>query len=161
MEKAKLTIGEKIVEIDIVIGTENDRAIDISALRRDAGVITLDNGYQNTGSCKSAITYVNGEKGILRYRGYKAAELAMKSTPLEVAHLLMYGELPTCEQLNIFKERIADYSYLHKDMVKFFDIVPPTAHPMAILSSAVNSLAMYFPSFYVEDNTSDTFNIMA
>lgn len=161
MAKAELKIGEKIIEMDIAEGTENDRAIDISNLRRDLGLITLDNGYQNTSSCKSAITYVNGEKGILRYRGYPAAELADKSTPLEVAYLLVYGELPTCEQLNIFKERIADYSYLHKDMVKFFDFVPPTAHPMAILSSAVNSLAMYFPSFYVENNTSDTFNIMA
>ena len=120
MEKVEIKIGEKIIEMDIIKGTENDRAIDISSLRKNGGVVTLDPGFQNTGSCKSAITYVNGEKGILRYRGYPVSALAEKSTPVEVAYLLVYGELPTCEQLKMFKERIADYSYLHKDMVKFF-----------------------------------------
>lgn len=161
MENIDLKIGDKLYEIPLITGTEGEKAIDISSLRKNTGVITLDTGFQNTGSCKSAITFIDGEKGVLRYRGYPVEELGQKSTFLEVAYLLIYGELPTKEELLVYKNSIADYSYLHHGMINFFDNIPNTAHPMAILSSAINSFAMYFPSYYVEDNNPETFDIMA
>lgn len=147
--------------LPVLTGTEGEEAIDISALKKNTGLTTLDIGYQNTGSCKSAITYIDGDKGVLRYRGYSIEELGKKSTPMEVAYLLIYGELPTEEELKNFRNRISDYSYLHPDMLSFFENIPKTAHPMAILSSAINSFSMYFPSFYADDNNPETFDIMS
>ncbi len=161
MEKLELKYNDKVFELPVIKGTEGDKAVDISNLRKNTGLITFDNGYQNTAAYKSGITFIDGEKGILRYRGYSVAELANKSIPLEVAYLLIYGELPTLEQLTIFRTRIADYSYLHKDMIRFFDTIPTTAHPMSILSTTINSFAMYFNNFYVEDSNSETFDVMA
>lgn len=161
MSKIELKIEDKSYEFPLLEGTEGEKAIDISSLRKNTSCITLDTGFQNTGSCKSRITFIDGEKGVLRYRGYPIEELGKKSTPLEVSYLLVYGELPTEEQLHSFRSKIADYSYLHPGMLSFFDNIPSTAHPMAILSSAINSFSMYFPNFYVEDNNTETFDIMA
>mgnify|MGYP000973308451 CR=1 FL=1 len=151
MEKIEIKVEEKTIKMPVINGNEGEKAIDISQLRKEAGFITFDPGYQNTASCKSAITYVDGEKGILRYRGYPIEELGKKSTPLEVAYLLIYGKLPLEKELTDFRNRIADYSYLHPGMLSFFDNIPSTAHPMAILSSAINSFSMYFSNFYTEE----------
>lgn len=160
MSEAELKLGEKSYRLSIVEGPEKEKGIDISTLRSDTGYITLDPGYQNTGACTSAITFIDGEKGILRYRGYPIEELGQKASALEVAHLLIYGELPTQEQLKVFTDRVEDNSLIHENMLHFFQGLPSTAHPMAILSSTVNSLAIHYPTFYVDDNDSETFNIM-
>ncbi len=161
MENVELKVENKVIKLPVIKGNEGESAIDISQLRKETGMVTFDPGYQNTASCKSAITYIDGENGILRYRGYPIEELGKKSTPLEVAYLLIYGKLPLEKELNDFRNRISDYSYLHPGMLSFFDNIPSTAHPMAILSSAINSFSMYFSNFYTEDNNIETFDIMA
>lgn len=145
METAKLELLGKTYEIPIVIGTENEHAINISKLRDQSGFITLDTGYKNTGSTQSAITYLDGEKGILRYRGYAIEELAEKSTFLEVAYLLIYGELPTQEELDVFVSGITHHSLIHEDMRKFFEGFPSKAHPMGVLASMVCALSTFYP----------------
>ena len=160
METVELTIGEKKHILPLVTGTEGEKAINISALRATTGCITLDSGYQNTGSCKSAITFLDGENGILRYRGYPIEELGAFSTVLEVAHLLIYGELPTQDRLKEFTSLVEDNSLIHENMLNFFKGLPPTAHPMAILSSTINSLAIYYPNFYIEDSSPELFDTM-
>ena len=115
------------------------------ALRKSTGAITYDPGYGNTGSCKSAITFINGEKGILRYRGYSIEELAEKARFVEVCYLLIYGELPDAAQYAEFSDRLTRHTLIHEDMKKFFEGYSPTAHPMAILSSMVASLSAYYP----------------
>jgi citrate synthase len=160
MSNAELHVDQKVYQLPVVVGTEGEKGVDISSLRADIGYITLDPGYQNTGSCKSAITFIDGEKGILRYRGYPIEQLGQKASALEVAYLLIYGELPTEEQLRLFAHRVEDNSLIHENMLHFFQGLPSTAHPMAILSSTVNSLAIHYPTFYVDDNDGDTFNIM-
>jgi len=143
-EKAKLEYNGTVVELPVVEGTEQEKAIDISNLRADTGLITLDNGYMNTGSCQSDITFIDGEKGILRYRGIDIEALAERSTFVEVCYLLIYGELPTKEQMDDFSEGLTRHSLLHEDMIHFFAGYPSTAHPMAILSSMTCSLAAYY-----------------
>jgi citrate synthase len=143
-EKAKLEYNGTVVELPVVEGTEQEKAIDISNLRADTGLITLDNGYVNTGSCQSDITFIDGEKGILRYRGIDIEALAERSTFVEVCYLLIYGELPTKEQMDDFSEGLTRHSLLHEDMIHFFAGYPSTAHPMAILSSMTCSLAAYY-----------------
>jgi citrate synthase len=160
MAEAELRLNDQSVHLPIVIGTENEKGLDISSLRNDTGYITLDPGYQNTGACKSAITFVDGEKGVLRYRGYPIEQLGQSASTLEVAYLLIYGELPTEDHLKLFKRRIEDNSLIHENMLHFFQGLPSTAHPMAILSSTVNSLAIHYPTFYVDDNNGETFNVM-
>ena len=132
------------MELPVVEGTEQEKAVDISNLRADTGLITLDNGYMNTGSCQSDITFIDGEKGILRYRGIDIEALAERSTFVEVCYLLIYGELPTKEQMDDFSEGLTRHSLLHEDMIHFFAGYPSTAHPMAILSSMTCSLAAYY-----------------
>ncbi len=132
------------IELPIVTGTENERAIDISQLRAKTGYITLDHGYANTGSCFSAITYLDGEAGILRYRGIPIEELAEHSTFVEVSYLLIYGELPTKEQLESFSETLVRHTLIHEDMKRFYDGFPRDAHPMAILSSCVSALYTFY-----------------
>ncbi|MDH4122194.1 MAG: citrate synthase [Deltaproteobacteria bacterium] len=143
-DKAKLDVGGKTVELPLVVGSEKEVGIDISALRQATGAITLDYGYGNTGSCESAITFLDGEEGILRYRGYPIEDLAEKSSFLEVSYLLIYGELPTPQQMKDFNRNIARHSLLHEDMKNIFQAFPPDAHPMAILGSVVCALSTYY-----------------
>ena len=142
---AKLIIDGKTFELPIIEGSEGERAIDISNLRKETGLITLDPGYANTGSCVSSITFMDGEKGILRYRGIPVEQLAEHSSFRETAYLLINGELPTKEELNRFSEMLNDHSLVHEDMRSFFENFPRRAHPMGILSSMVNGLRAFYP----------------
>jgi citrate synthase len=153
MTTARLIVGDQEYELPIVDGVEGDRAVDISNLRSMSGLITLDNGFSSTGSCVSKITFINGEKGILRYRGYPIEQLAEQAEFTEVAWLLLHGELPNKSQLAEFNDRLTYHSMIHEDMKKFFEGYPPAAHPMSILSSMVASLSTYYP--VVEDKDVD------
>ncbi len=143
---AELKVEGKTYKFPVIVGTEGEKAIDIRKLRDDTGYITLDSGYGNTGSCLSAITFIDGEKGILRYRGVPIQELAEKSTFVETAYLLIYGNLPTKIELEKFSQGLTRHSLIHEDMLHFYDGYPSTAHPMAILSSMVCSLSAYYPN---------------
>lgn len=143
-QTAKLTIGEKSLSMPILVGTENDRAIDISKLLKDLGHITLDEGYANTGATTSSITYLDGDRGILRYRGYPIESLAEHCDFLETSYLLIYGELPNRQQLDTFKDAIRHHTMLHEDMKSFYNGFPRDAHPMAILSSVVSALSTFY-----------------
>ena len=142
---AKLIFEGKEYEFPIVVGTENEKAINIEKLRALTGLVTLDSGYKNTGSCKSAITFLDGEKGILRYRGYNIEELAAKAEFLEVAYLLIFGELPTAEEYDDFKKTIHKYTLVHEDMRRIMDGFPRSAHPMGVLASATSALTAFNP----------------
>ncbi len=142
---AKIIIDGKTYEFPIIEGTMGEKAIDISKLRETTGHITLDSGYANTGSCQSAITFLDGEKGILRYRGIPVEELAEKSTFVETAFLLIYGHLPAEKELQSFSKGLTRYSMIHEDMKQFFNGYPSSGHPMGILSAMVGSLAAYYP----------------
>lgn len=144
-QKAILTIEGKTFELPIITGSEGERAIDISALRNITGLITFDPGYANTGSCKSAITYMDGENGILRYRGIPIEQLAEKSTFVETSYLLINGRLPGQKELNRFSVMLNDTSLVHEDMRHFFANFPRSSHPMGILSSMVNALRAFYP----------------
>jgi citrate synthase len=144
-EKVELKIEGKVMELPVVVGTENEKGIDIGKLRGQTGYVTLDPAYMNTASTKSAITFLDGEKGILRYRGIPIEELAERSKFTEVAYLLIYGKLPNTKELAAFSEQLTRHSMLHEDMKRFFDGYPGTAHPMAILSSMVCSLSSFYP----------------
>jgi citrate synthase len=141
----ELKIDQKIVEVPVVVGTENEHAIDIGKLRAQTGYVTLDPAYMNTASTKSAITFLDGEQGILRYRGISIEDLAEKSTFVEVSYLLIYGHLPTKTELAKFSEELTRHSMIHEDMKRFYDGYPGTAHPMAILSAMVLSLSSFYP----------------
>ncbi len=146
-EKATIGINGKTYEFPIIKGTENELAIDISSLRSSTdGVITLDPGYKNTGSCESAITFLDGEKGILRYRGYSIEELADKADFLEVAYLLIFGELPNKEELEKFHSDIKKQSVVDEDVKKILDAFPKSAHPMGVLSSLTSALTAFNPT---------------
>ncbi len=142
---ATLTVEGKSYTLPIITGTEGDKAIDISGLLQETGYMTLDSGYKNTGSCTSAITYLDGTNGILRYRGYAIEELAEKCLFIEVAYLLIHGHLPTRTEFDNFKYLLRRFALLHEDMIHFFDHFPPNAPPMSILSVMVNSLCNYYP----------------
>jgi citrate synthase len=141
----KLAYMGQTFELPVVEGTEGEKAIDISELRRKTGLITLDSGYANTGSCTSAITLVDGEKGILRYRGIPVEELAAHATFKETAYLLINGRLPNREELTRFSVLLNDHSLVHEDMRDFFSNFPRASHPMGILSSMVNTLRSFYP----------------
>lgn len=145
-QKASISFEGKTHEFPVVKGTENELAIDIKTLRSDMGLITLDPGYKNTGSCESAITFLDGEKGILRYRGYPIEELAEKADFLEVAYLLIFGELPDVEQLEKFHADIKAESHVDEEMKKILDGFPKSAHPMGVLSSLTSALIAFNPS---------------
>src|SRR5262245_59601784 len=149
---ATLRIGDKSVELPVVTGTENEQAVDISDLRAKTGWITLDDSYGNTGSCLSSITFIDGEKGILRYRGYPIEELAEKSTFVETAYLIIFGEPPTAEQLQEFRRLLTEHEFIHEDMRHHFEGFPPNAHPMAILSAMINAVSCFEPEFMEPDN---------
>ncbi len=144
-KKAELHYDGKVYELPIIEGTENETAIDISKLRQDAGIITLDKGFKNTGSTESAITFLDGEKGILRYRGYSIEDLAENASFLEVAFLLIYGELPNSEELYNFQEEVSKHTLVHEDVRAILDGFPSKSHPMGVLSSLVSSLTAFYP----------------
>ena len=143
-ETAKLSCGEAEVELPVVVGTENETALDISKLRGTTGMITLDEGFVNTGATSSSITYLDGEQGVLRYRGYPIEELAAKCDFVEVCYLLIYGELPNASELEDFRNAIRRHTMLHEDMRSFYNGFPRDAHPMAILSSVVSALSTFY-----------------
>ena len=146
MEKAQLTLDGKTIELPIVKGTEDEKAIDVTQLRSETKYITFDPSYGNTGSCSSDITYINVEKGILRYRGYPIEQLADNSSFVEVIYLLLYGELPNETELVSFNKEITYHSLIHEDMKRFFDGYPMNAHPMGVLASTVAALSTFYPA---------------
>ncbi|HWD19448.1 MAG TPA: citrate synthase [Verrucomicrobiae bacterium] len=145
-EKATLQVGGKTVELPVVTGSEGEKAVDIGSLRDTTGYITLDEGYGNTGSCQSAVTFIDGEKGILRYRGIAIEELAVRATFVETAHLLIYGKLPARGELEKFSDLLTANENLHEGMKHHFEGFPPNAHPMAILSSMINASHCFYSS---------------
>ncbi len=144
-EKAKIILPDgQTMDLPVLTGSENEKGIDISGLRKQTGYITLDPGFVNTGSCESSITFLDGEKGILQFRGYPIEELAEKSTFIEVAYLLINGELPKKDQLENFTNRINLHSMIHEDMRHFFEGFSQNSHPMVILSAMISSLSAYY-----------------
>ena len=144
-EKAKIILPDgQTIDLPVLTGSENEKGIDISGLRKQTGYITLDPGFVNTGSCESSITFLDGEKGILQFRGYPIEELAEKSTFIEVAYLLINGELPKKDQLENFTNRISLHSMIHEDMRHFFEGFSQSSHPMVILSAMISSLSAYY-----------------
>lgn len=142
---AEIKVGDNTTQLPLVEGTENETAIDIGKLRAQSGLITIDPGYKNTGATKSGITFLDGEKGILRHRGYTIEDLAEKSSFLEVAYLLIWGELPTAAEFETFKSDITHHTLLHEDFKKILDGFPASSHPMGVLSSLVTALTAFYP----------------
>ncbi len=145
-DRAQLKIGDKTIDLPVLVGSEGELGIDISKLRAETGAVTLDPAFVNTASTRSAITFLDGEKGILRYRGIPIEQLAENATFVEVAYLLIYGHLPKQTELSAFSELLTRHSMLHEDMKRFFDGYPGTSHPMAILSAMVASLSSFYPA---------------
>lgn len=158
-ETAKISYGGKDFELPVVEGTENEKAIDIAKLRGLTGLITIDPGFKNTGSTTSSITFLDGEEGILRYRGYGIEELAEKSTFLEVAYLLIYGELPTQHQYEKFTREITTHTLVHEDIKKILDGFPSNSHPMGVLSSLICSLTAFYPGSLDPTRNEDAVNL--
>lgn len=156
---ATIKYGDQTVELPVITGTENESAIDIAKLRDLTGLITLDSGFKNTGATKSAITFLDGEQGVLKYRGYAIEELAEKASFLEVAYLLIYGNLPTKAQLDDFQFQISRHTLVHEDMKKFFDGFPSKSHPMGQLSSLVCSLSSFYPESLNPHQTAEEQNL--
>ncbi len=142
--KASLTYDDKSIALPLVGGTENEQAVDIGKFRAQTGLITMDHGYANTGACTSAVTFLDGEKGILRYRGYNIQDLCENSNFTEVSYLLLYGELPSPAQLEEFRKDITHHTMLHESLSKLYDAYPRDAHPMALLSAVVCSLSTFY-----------------
>ena len=155
---ATLTYGDKTLELPVVVGSEGEVGIDVTSLEKDAGLLTFDPGYANTGSCQSAITFVDGEKGILRYRGIPIEQLAEKSSFIETAMLLIFGKLPTAEERTAFRTLLSEHELLHEGLLHHFDGFPPGGQPMAILSAVINSLGNYHPELLEIQNV-DTFTM--
>lgn len=158
---AELSVGDKQIKLPIFVGTENEPALDIAKLRDETGYVTLDPGYKNTGATKSAITFLDGEEGILRYRGYSIEELAEKSSFLEVAYLLIYGELPTEEQLNTFDHAIRTHTIVNEDMRRIFNGFPANAHPMGVLSAMVCAMSSFYQDKVGTDENINVIRLMA
>ena len=158
-DKAELKINGNVYHLPIIKGVEGEKAIDIRSLRAQTGYITLDSGYMNTGSCSSEITFLDGEKGVLNYRGYAIEDLASNCTFVEVAYLLVHGSLPTAEELAGFSDMLGKFALIHEDMIHFFDSFPPYGPPMAILSSMVNSLCSFYPEML--ENPFENIDLMA
>ncbi|HET6746219.1 MAG TPA: citrate/2-methylcitrate synthase, partial [Candidatus Limnocylindria bacterium] len=144
-DSASITFDGQTAELPVIRGSEGELGADISKLRAETGLITLDPGYGNTGSTRSAITYVDGEQGILRYRGYPIEQLAEQSTFLEVAYLLIHGDLPTKDQLETFTAEITHHTLIREEMRHFFDSFPHDAHPMAVLASGTVGMSTFYP----------------
>lgn len=158
-EKATLSVDGKHIELPVITGTENEKAIDISKLRDLTGAVTLDPGYKNTGATQSEITFLDGEEGILHYRGYPIEQLAAQSTFLEVSYLLIYGELPSAEALENFRIEISKHTLIHEDMKKFFDGFPSKSHPMGQLSCLVGALSAFYPESLDPNMTEEAENL--
>ena len=152
---AELKVNGSSIELPIVEGSEQEKAVDISKLRQESGLITIDPGFKNTGSTKSAITFLDGEEGILNYRGYSIEELTEKSSFLEVSYLLIYGELPSPQELEQFKCDITMHTLVHEDIKKLLDGFPSIAHPMGVLSSLITSLTAFYPESLHPSKTPD------
>lgn len=144
-KSAQLIINDKSLDLPIITGSENEHAVDIAKLRGSSSYVTYDSGFGNTASCQSAITYLDGENGILRYRGIPVEQMAEKATFLETAYLLIYGQLPTQDQLTKFSHGFTEHASIHEDMKNFFHGYPSSGHPMGILSAMVCSLSAYYP----------------
>ncbi len=157
---AKIELDGKVYEFPCVVGSENEKAINISSLRAQTGYITLDEGYMNTGSCQSAITYIDGENGILRYRGIPIEELAEKVSFIEVAYLLVMGYLPTPSQLRTFSDLLTRNQMIHEDIKIHFEGFPSSSHPMAILSAMINASSCFFPEL-ADPNTQESYEIQS
>ncbi len=157
-KQAELHYNGKVYKLPVIEGTENESAIDISNLRKEAQLITLDKGFKNTGSTESSVTFLNGEKGILRYRGYSIEELAEKSNFLEVAYLLIYGNLPSTSELDNFSEDISKHTLVHEDVKSILDGFPSKSHPMGVLSSLVSSLTAFYPKSLDPNRSSEEVN---
>ena len=153
---AELTLDGKNYQFPIIEGTEQEKAIDIAKLRDQTGYITIDAGYKNTGATKSAITFLDGEEGILNYRGYSIEDLAEKASFLEVAYLLIYGELPTEQQFAEFEHEIRTHTLVNEDMRKIFEGFPVNAHPMGVLSSLVSAMSSFYPETLDQDDAETT-----
>ena len=156
-ETATLTFRGKSYELPVIVGTEHEPAVDISNLRSQSGLITLDDSYGNTGSCLSKITFIDGEQGILRYRGYPIEELAEKSNFIETSYLLLFGELPTEKEENEFRALLTKHQFMHEDMKHQFEGFPPNAPPMAILSAMINAAGCYEPSVLIKPQDEENF----
>ena len=141
---ATLTVDGKSYTLPITTGSEGERGLGITQLRKESACITLDPGYVNTGSCQSAVTFLDGEKGILRYRGYPIEQLAEKSSFLEVSYLLIYGELPTSAEMEAWTDAIRHHSMVHENMRRFYDALPKDAHPMAVCAAAIGALSTFY-----------------
>ena len=158
-DSAKLFYKGQEFEFPVIIGTENEPAIDIAKLRNDTGLITIDSGFKNTGSTTSSITFLDGEEGILRYRGYRIEDLAEKSSFMEVAYLLIHGELPTQAQFEDFTKQITYHTLVHEDIKKILDGFPSNAHPMGVLSSLICSLSAFYPDSLNPNSTPEEVNL--
>ena len=154
-KEATLTIGENSYPLQIVEGTESEKAIDISLLRKESKFITFDDGYGNTGSCESKVTFIDGDQGILRYRGYDIADLATRSNFLETSYLVMYGNLPTSAELDLFSERIAKFTQLPDEVVTAINSQPKNLHPMGVLAASLHALGGAYPHLCTNDRKSD------
>lgn len=152
-DKAKLVLGEKTIELPVFTGTEGEKAIDITKLRAETGFVTLDSGYMNTGACTSSITFLDGELGILKYRGYSIEEIAEKSSFIESSYLTFYGKLPTAAELKAFEEKIASYSDIPEGIKTMIKAFPKDAHPMAVLSSNMVALSAFYHDLCNQDLT--------
>jgi len=161
MDTVRLIIDGQEYELPVVVGSEGERGIDITSLRSEANVVTLDSGFGNTGSCRSGITFIDGEQGILRYRGYSIEQLAEHAAFSEVCYLLIYGELPNPAELTDFRDKLTYHSMIHEDMKKFYEGYPPKSHPMAILSAMVASLSTYYPDDGPDDEELNIIRILA
>jgi len=161
MEKAQLKLDGRTIDLPIVNGTEDEKGIDVTQLRSETNHITFDPSYGNTGSCSSDITYINGEKGILRYRGYPIEQLADNSSFVEVIYLLLNGELPDKQELGEFNNKLTYHSLIHEDMKRFFDGYPMNAHPMGVLASTVAALSTFYPARVEGDTELNIIRLLA
>lgn len=152
---ATLSFDGKTVELPVILGDQGEKALDVRKLRSQSGWITLDPGYANTAACKSAITHIDGERGVVLYRGYDLEELAEKATFVETAMLVMFGELPTRAEREEFRVMLRDQELLHEDLLSHLDGFPPNGHPMAILSAMINAMGSYYPELYDIDSPED------
>ncbi len=158
-EIVEVKVGDKVYQLPVIEGSEGEKAIDIAKLRAESGLVTIDPGFKNTGSTQSAITFLDGEKGILRYRGYSIEELAEKSSFLEVSYLLINGELPSFTELEMFKSDITHHTLIHEDIKSILDGFPSNAHPMGVLSSLVSSLTAFYPESLDPNRSAEGVNL--
>jgi citrate synthase len=158
-DNAKLTLDGKDYEFPVIVGTEDEKAFDIGKLRAQPGYVTFDEGYKNTGATQSSITFLDGEKGILRYRGYSIEELSSKASFVEVSYLLLYGELPTQAQLTEFEETLNQHTLVHENLMKVFEVFPTGSHPMGQLMTLISALSSFYPDSLNPNKSPDATNL--